>query len=237
MGSIFIRYGVKSGGGAPFLRRTRNAFGQLQARTRTGGNSTQRQQRTRSCSCTSNFYIERSGGTCDGNTQRRCDTWYVGGGCTASRPWCGTQCNNSSGSSVCITSGTMDDGYWQAGHLCCEVSASVNSHNSCNWGGFSGWSSSPSCSATSQPCNANGKITRECRNATVCSFGSFTSWSNTSTCSAATPNCSSGAVIRECQTLYSFREEDWSSFEEAEICVSSSLAAALGAVQVECIPN
>ena len=45
MGSIFIRYGLKSGGGAPFLRRTRNAFGQLQTRTRTGSTFNQQQRR------------------------------------------------------------------------------------------------------------------------------------------------------------------------------------------------
>ncbi len=47
--SIFVKYGLKSGGGAPFLRRTRNAFGQLQTRTRTGTSTSQLQRRTRSC--------------------------------------------------------------------------------------------------------------------------------------------------------------------------------------------
>jgi hypothetical protein len=49
--SIFVKYGIKSGGAAPFLRRTRNVFEQRQARTRTGSTSSQLQARTRSGSC------------------------------------------------------------------------------------------------------------------------------------------------------------------------------------------
>ena len=47
--SIFIKYGIKSGGAAPFLRRTRNAFGQLQTRTRTAFVGNQLQARTNPC--------------------------------------------------------------------------------------------------------------------------------------------------------------------------------------------
>ena len=47
--SIFVTYGLKSGGGAPFLKRTRNVFGQLQTRTRTGSNVQQRQARDIPC--------------------------------------------------------------------------------------------------------------------------------------------------------------------------------------------
>ena len=33
--SIFVTYGIKSGGAAPFLKRTRTAFQQIETRTRT----------------------------------------------------------------------------------------------------------------------------------------------------------------------------------------------------------
>ena len=51
--SIFIKYGIKSGGAAPFLRRTRNVFGQLQTRTRTAFVGNQLQQRNNGCVVTS----------------------------------------------------------------------------------------------------------------------------------------------------------------------------------------
>jgi hypothetical protein len=49
MSSIYVKYGIRAGGAPPFLRRTRTAVGQLQTRTRTGGNYTQRQRRTSTC--------------------------------------------------------------------------------------------------------------------------------------------------------------------------------------------
>jgi hypothetical protein len=72
--SIFITYGLKSGGGVPFLRRTRNAFGQLQTRTRTGTTS------SFSCNCGTAVtnaicaYYSLSGWTCRRSpTNNSCD--------------------------------------------------------------------------------------------------------------------------------------------------------------------
>lgn len=39
--SIFVTYGLKSGGGPAFLRRTRTAFGQEQTRERTSSSTRQ----------------------------------------------------------------------------------------------------------------------------------------------------------------------------------------------------
>jgi hypothetical protein len=76
---------------------------------------------------------------------------------------------------------------------------------------FSGWSNDSGCSATSPTCSTPshaGRVRVECQNITLCAFGGYTDWSNTASCSAVSPGCSNGAVQRQCQTAYNFREED-----------------------------
>ena len=237
--SIFVKYGLKSGGGAPFLRRIRNAFEQLETRTRTGATGSQRQQQHRTCNCSSSLMIVRSGGTCNWRTQQQCHNfgWISRGpNCNNSTIWCDSGCSSTSHAGQCIYNGIDDDGEQMMGHLCCAVSATVNSISSCSWSGWSGYYNVSSCSPASPGCS-NGAQQRQCRTVSVCNFGAYTSWSNVSSCSAVSPSCSNGALQRECQTVYSFREQDWSSFEEAETCTPSNPSASAGAVQVECIAN
>jgi hypothetical protein len=68
-----------------------------------------------------------------------------------------------------------------------------------------------------------------CNCSTCTSYSDWSAWSNTSSC---TPS-----ATRQCQTVYSFREEDWSAYEEVDVCVVASPTAALNAVQVECVPQ
>jgi hypothetical protein len=176
--SIFVTYGLKSGGGPSFLRRTRTAFGQPETRTR-------------SCVGTPQNYQLIQGG------HRAChsQTPYA---------MCGSSCTPGSSASGCIV-------YYR----------SLGGHGTCPfqqpWGIFN-----TSCSPTS----------------TSFAYGSFSGWSNTSSCTPASPTCNSNGVInRECRTIYSFREEDWSAYEEADVCNSQTPTAALNALQIECVPQ
>jgi len=151
--SIFVTYGLKSGGGAPFLRRTRNAFGQLQSRTRTGATSSQRQTRTRTCSCST-------------STSRVWNaTAFIGCGATP-YDYCFTSCPSTSSFSYCkedFIPACGGEGIYDA--RCENVTSS-----SCNWGGYSGWSNVSSCTTSSPGCT-NGALQRQCQTVSVCGFG------------------------------------------------------------------
>ena len=185
MGSVFINYGVKAGGGPAFLRRSRTAFGQLQTRTRR-------------CNGTPTNYKWSQGGHWGCNSS------------TGSRVACNSSC--TPGTSTGPFGGPNGSG-------CYVYYRSLGGYGTCPyqqpWGFFY-----TSCSATS----------------TSYSYGSFGSWSNTTSCSPTNPTCnSSGVTSRECRTVYSFRNEDWSAYEEVDVCTPTNPSASAGAVQVECI--
>ena len=159
--SIFVTYGLKSGGGAPFLRRTRNAFEQLQNRTRSSFACSRWGPRQNFCTNGSIYSIEQ--------------------GCGAANQV-----------------GNLSEGCWKANWDYCSQNFFNNS------------------------CARNNCIASTC-------YNTWSDWSDVTSCS---PN-----VTRQCQTIYSFREQDWSGFEEAEECVSVSPTPANNAVEVECIAN
>jgi hypothetical protein len=172
--SIFVKYGLKSGGGPSFLKRTRTAFGQLQTRVRSGSTGTQ---------CYWSFTGNDEPGF---NTTRDC-------------------CGSSP----------------------CDCNSAPMSFAAC-------------CVQLSFPSINNGQPFWNCNNwfkdfQTVCNFGAFSDWTNTSSCTP-TSTCGSNGN-RQCQTFYSFREQDWSAYEEVDVCVVANPTAALNAVQVECIAN
>jgi hypothetical protein len=69
------------------------------------------------------------------------------------------------------------------------------------------------------------------KNVTTCQtcYTAYGAWSNTTSC---TPSS-----VRECQTIYIFRDEDWSAYEEVDVCTTQTPTPALNAVQIECVPQ
>jgi hypothetical protein len=168
---LFFQFGIRMQGGPAFLKRTRTPFGQLQTRLRSGTSAQQ-------CFYSSSiFTIESS------NRTTNC-TVSDGGSFTFGN------CNNASVARCCI----------------------VNTPG-VNWACFN--------------------FPRQFQ--TVCNWGAFSAWTNTSSCTP-TSTCGSNGN-RQCQTIYSFREQDWSAYEEVDVCVVASPIAALNAVQVECVPQ
>jgi hypothetical protein len=168
--SIFVTYGLKSGGGAPFLRRTRTAVGQLQTRTRTGSTSSQLQTRTRSClqqQTPVQWRLVAHIGCMDSNRFN-----YV----ACPNPAAG--CSNGTRIQPCATSfspacdGNPDGPSYHVAiqdYICDSTTFFA-------YGGFSGWSATGSCSPTCPACwntNSVGTICRECQTATICNFGGF----------------------------------------------------------------
>ena len=241
MGSVFINYGVKAGGGPPFLKRTRTAYGQIQTRTRSGSSYSQRQRQDGTCSCVATgpfkYYIwstiscSQSGYQCD---------WYYG------NPVCGTlPVPNSYVEGECCYSPLDYSATWSAGWPsyglsiydagCYSYSSwpihiayYSNRPESCS-GSYGGWYNVSSCNPDTN-CAYNGRGLRNCRTLTGCNWGGWSGWSNVSSCSPSS-NCSSNGG-RECQTIYLWNA--WSAWEEAETCTPQTPNAANGAVQIEC---
>jgi len=234
MNDLFVQFGVQAGGGPAFLKRTRSAVGQLQTRTAVGATGNQRQQRHRTCNCSTSFMIVRSGGTCDWRTETRCDNFgYISNGpnCNRDAIRCDSYCSSTSNAGQCIYHGYHDDGSQMMGHLCCAVPATVISSSSCNWSGWSGYYNVDSCSPSYPGCSS-GAQQRECQTISVCNFGAFSSWTNVQSCTPANPSCSNGAIQRECQTIDVWSE--WTEWEEAETCTPQSPELTSGAIQIEC---
>lgn len=73
-----------------------------------------------------------------------------------------------------------------------------------------------------------------CIHRTNFNYGGFTAWSNTTSCN---PVGGCNNTNRECRTFYSFRNEDWSAYEEVDVCTSQSPTPAAGAIEIECVPQ
>jgi hypothetical protein len=180
--SIFVKYGLKSGGGPSFLRRTRTVFGQLQTRVRSGSTFE---------ACNWQYH-----NTVLGHYGYTDDTF---------KPAACTQ-NDLNFVYGCVS--------WPNGK---KVICQVNLIN-----------------CDTSRCYYNNAVYRT-NKFIACNFGAFSDWTNTSSCDPTSTCASNGN--RQCQTIYSFREQDWSSYEEVDVCVVASPIAALNAVQVECIEN
>lgn len=86
--SIFVTYGLKAGGGAPFLRRTRNSFGQAQQKTSTAFTGPQLQARVNNCivtgsSTSGRLNASHGTSTCFSVTQGYSGSVFYGGSCTS----------------------------------------------------------------------------------------------------------------------------------------------------------
>ena len=221
MGSVFINYGVKAGGGPPFLKRTRTASAQAQQRTRTGQSTSQLQQRTRAC-VYSGCYLYWCGYWCSDfetfDDQTNTSAWEscnIGGEVTICEP-------NPAG---------WPDWY------CYRYNVGRN----VTWAGWSGWSNVGSCTPTGGNCIANivgwhyMDTAVQCQTVQVCGWSAYSAWSNVASCSPSTPGCSNGALERQCQTVYSWG--DWSAYEEVDVCTPQSPALGAGAVEIECVPQ
>lgn len=233
MGSIFITYGAKAGGAPPFLKRSRSAVGQLQARTRTGSTYNQIQTRTRQGSQSCSSVLQYTYPCCCGSERN----WGVASDCPVDY-WNARlgQCPGSSDNSV-------PDSYqycWDTNAFYCfrrscwVTGVYSTSCSACTWGGWSGWSNTSSCS-TSYPGCSNGATQRECQTLTICNWSAYSEWSDTSSCNSSSPACSNGAVETQCQIVYNWGE--WSAWEESETCAAQSPEASNGAIQIECQPN
>ena len=133
MGSVFINYGVKAGGGPAFLKRQRSSVGQLQTRTRTGENYSQVQR--------------RKANACNRNGDSRCRT------CWGYPGWSNVSSCSAGGYSFCNNTTFRDPGGWPV--QCRTVTL-------CRFTAFSGWSNTGSCSSATPAC-APGALNRECR--------------------------------------------------------------------------
>lgn len=227
MGSVFITYGAKAGGGPAFLRRSRTAFGQLQTRTRTASAFNQLQTRTRTCSNISQPMVWYYGSPQCGVSQAVADVNNY-----QSCGYVGSQCFSANAGNSCYESWSAACGNGTVWAVYCSEPTRRD------WGPFTGWSAAASCSANPwQGCWSIGNVQRECQTATVCNWSAYTAWSNVASCSPATPACTNGAFERRCQTIHTFRDQDWSAYEEVDICVSQNPTAGPGALQIECVPQ
>jgi hypothetical protein len=227
--SLFVKYGVKAGGGPAFLKRTRTAFGQLQTRTRNGTSFNQLQTRTRTClyqQTPVQWRLVRHIGCMSSNR-------FGYPACPSPGGWC----SDGTRLAACATSYSPacdgdPDGHVAIQDFVCDSTPFYA------YGGFSGWSATGSCSATCPACwhsSTVGRICRECRTATVCNWNNYTGWSNVSSCTVSSPGCPNTQT--QCQTIYSFREQDWSEYEETDICTPQNPNPSAGALQIECVPQ
>jgi hypothetical protein len=131
--SLFVKYGVKAGGGPAFLKRTRTAVGQLQTRTRTGFNFNQPQQRN------ANKCLPSGVSRC--RDCWRWTDWFNVGSCSAG------------GYSFCNPTTRNDPGGWP--RECRTI-------QSCGWNAYSGWSNVSSCSPSTPACS-QGALERQCQ--------------------------------------------------------------------------
>lgn len=242
--SLFIKYGVKAGGGAAFLKRTREAVPQPQARTRTGTTSSQVQQRTRTGSVTTTTVVTgsyrvqscyQSGFSNNYGSYSACAANCSQWGCQSADPYaCANQfrrCVDQSQTTSVTCDGSGQYTTWQCYWYSQDTYSTTTS---CNFSGWSAWSNVSSCSPTSPGCS-NGAVQRECQTLTLCDWSSYSDWSDVSSCTPSSPACSNGAVETQCQTVYNWG--DWSAYEEADICVTQSPELGEGAIQTECIPQ
>ena len=230
MGSLFINYGVKAGGGPPFLKRSRTAVSQLQTRTRTGTSSSQLQKRQRYCggSRVTNYVWGIAWvNECYDNGSRYVDRCNFGRSCGG-----GGYSGNcyEPDNYLCDIFGCSGAYEGCMAYRDCYPESSY----SCSWGGFSGWANVTSCSPSngacfSNCCSCSFSPNVQCRTLTTCNWGNYSAWSNVSSCTPSSPTC---GTERQCQTIYQWN--DWSEWEEAEVCVSQSPALGAGAVEIEC---
>jgi hypothetical protein len=178
---LFFQFGIRMQGGPAFLKRTRTPFGQLQTRLRSGSTFT-------GCYWAYAGTMEAVFGYNDFEfAGAYCSEIHLVYDCNS--PYIPAGSYRSCSSSVyCDTARCY---YTNVGYQ-------KISYVGCNWGAFSAWTNTSSCTPTST-CGSNGN--------------------------------------RQCQTIYSFREQDWSAYEEVDVCVVASPIAALNAVQVECVPQ
>lgn len=217
---LFMQFGIRAAGGPAFLKRTREAVGQLQTRTSVAALVNQLETRTRSVSTTATAVFDYSCYDYSGNYG-----WF--GPNNGSSPTCNTSLCNSN-TWLCedisfLYGYCLPNSYWACYWWDCRCSTTV--------GAWSAWSATTSC--TTQ--YTSGYVTRECRTVQVCQFGEFSEWSDTATCTVSTPACSAGATKVECQTVYNWGE--WSAYEEVDVCTSQSPALGAGAVEIECVPQ
>lgn len=235
MGSLFINYGVKAGGGPPFLKRTRSAYAQIQTRTRSGSSFSQRQRQDGTCSCVASgpwrYYYYYTVSCCDFNyggypqcrelgvpdTYRESQCWinsiWEPSNFPAHIPYL-NHYNTSCGSSYCS---------WPI-----SVVLYSDQPQSCS-SSYGGWYNVSSCSSDTQ-CAWTRSGLRNCRTVTGCNWGGWSGWSNVSSCSPSSSCSSNGG--RECQTIYLWNA--WSEWEEAETCTPQTPNASNGAIQIEC---
>jgi hypothetical protein len=232
--SIFVTYGLKSGGGPAFLRRTRNAFGQLQTRTRTGSNV--QQQQARDTPCINRFWAF---GFIGGLV---CGSWGPEPNYNGSTSQYSSIENNTFS---CSTHHRNNSYNWTTTscYSICNTQFCYRQMQ-CSWRGTvgtqGGWYNTGSCSTISQNCSLEASTISQlqCQTVTQCQFPAFPpTWTNVTSCDPVTPSCTVGGVQRQCQTVFSFREEDWSAFEEADECTPSNPTPTEGAVAVECMAN
>lgn len=210
---LFFQFGIRMQGGPAFLKRTRSAQPQLQTRTSTATTGNQLQTRTRSKSTSTTNDLR--GYLCYYESEGYFGYWQSNGTLTCHPGVCnqyGYYCTNF-GFFSCNNSGNIG---------CLEYQCRCQT----SYGAYGAWSNTTSCSPSD---------TRQCQTISICVFGDFTGWSNTSSCTPSSPACTTGAVKRECQTIFNWGS--FSAYEEVDICVPQTPALGAGAVEIECVPQ